>query len=273
MNSDYAATAFYRLLPEVKLLKNVEGEAAQRLQQCFSPGVIDLVKDPSGWHSIVEFSCFFFAEKAKKKNYIILAEGKQVAKVNNARYDICSRNVFRHEDLKDSVKLTRVRDHFICKYGGRWHAGFSRLITYFLISIVQSTSSRRELWLQKFFSPKLSRYFHRNAEVFWTIWRMACKEDFVLNRRVPVSSWIGVFHVLFLRSSLAQRTSHPLNFTLLFIGQTDARPKRNFLIKIKSIWKRYLPRLFLEVGLRNFLLESGRYDEVINNHLTFATVY
>ncbi|EFX76928.1 hypothetical protein DAPPUDRAFT_213644 [Daphnia pulex] len=80
------ATAFYRLLPQVKLLKEVEGEAAQRLQKCFSPGVIDLVDSGE----------------------------KKVAKVNDARYDICSRNVFRHEDLKeDTVKLTRARDHFI----------------------------------------------------------------------------------------------------------------------------------------------------------------
>ncbi|KAI9561590.1 hypothetical protein GHT06_012549 [Daphnia sinensis] len=83
------ATAFYRLLPQVKLLREVEGEAAERLQKCFSPGVIDLVDAPSGG-------------------------GKKIAKVNDARYDICSRNVFRHEDLKeDTVKLTRARDHFI----------------------------------------------------------------------------------------------------------------------------------------------------------------
>jgi len=80
------ATAFYRLLPEVTINRTITGEPAERLQQCFSPGVIDLVDDPSG----------------KKK-----------AVVNNARYDMCSRNAFRYEDLKDSVKLTRVRDHFI----------------------------------------------------------------------------------------------------------------------------------------------------------------
>ena len=33
--------------------------------------------------------------------------------VKDARNDACSRNVFRHEDLKDSVELTKVRDHFI----------------------------------------------------------------------------------------------------------------------------------------------------------------
>lgn len=40
------ATAYYRLLPEIKLLEEVEGEAAERLQDCFSKGVINLVKDP-----------------------------------------------------------------------------------------------------------------------------------------------------------------------------------------------------------------------------------
>ena len=29
------------------------------------------------------------------------------------RYDGCSRNVFRHEDLKDCVELSKIRDHFI----------------------------------------------------------------------------------------------------------------------------------------------------------------
>ena len=59
------------------------GERATRLQSCFSPGVIDLVGP----------------------------EGKAVVK--DARYDGCSRNVYRHEDLKNAVDLNKVRDHFI----------------------------------------------------------------------------------------------------------------------------------------------------------------
>lgn len=42
--------------------------------------------------------------------------GKKVAKVVNSRLDTCSREVLRHEDLKDAVKLGRHRDHFICTY-------------------------------------------------------------------------------------------------------------------------------------------------------------
>uniref|UniRef100_A0A3Q2QK30 DNA-directed RNA polymerases I and III subunit RPAC1 n=1 Tax=Fundulus heteroclitus TaxID=8078 RepID=A0A3Q2QK30_FUNHE len=39
--------------------------------------------------------------------------GKKVAKVVNSRLDTCSREVLRHSDLKNCVKLGRVRDHFI----------------------------------------------------------------------------------------------------------------------------------------------------------------
>lgn len=36
------ATASYRLLPEITLLQPVEGEKAEKLKRCFSPGVIEL---------------------------------------------------------------------------------------------------------------------------------------------------------------------------------------------------------------------------------------
>uniref|UniRef100_A0A3B1K0R9 DNA-directed RNA polymerases I and III subunit RPAC1 n=1 Tax=Astyanax mexicanus TaxID=7994 RepID=A0A3B1K0R9_ASTMX len=39
--------------------------------------------------------------------------GEQVAKVVNSRLDTCSREVLRHDDLKNLVKIGRVRDHFI----------------------------------------------------------------------------------------------------------------------------------------------------------------
>lgn len=80
------ATASYRLLPEITLMKDVEGELAERLQGCFSPGVIALEDNGSG---------------------------KKRAKVVDARYDSCSRNVYRYDELKDSVKMARVKDHFI----------------------------------------------------------------------------------------------------------------------------------------------------------------
>ncbi|XP_033469100.1 DNA-directed RNA polymerases I and III subunit RPAC1 isoform X3 [Epinephelus lanceolatus] len=79
------ATASYRLLPDITLLEPVEGEKAERLKCCFSRGVID-IED---------------------------VNGKKVAKVVNSRLDTCSREVLRHNDLKNVVKLGRLRDHFI----------------------------------------------------------------------------------------------------------------------------------------------------------------
>jgi len=80
------ATAFYRLLPSITIIKPLFGEAARKLQKCFSPGVIDLVK---------------------------VQGGDEEATVVNQRIDSCSRNVHRYEDLRDCVVLDKVKDHFI----------------------------------------------------------------------------------------------------------------------------------------------------------------
>ncbi|XP_034283988.1 DNA-directed RNA polymerases I and III subunit RPAC1 [Pantherophis guttatus] len=79
------ATASYRLLPEITLLQPVEGEAAERLKKCFSAGVIEIEE----------------------------IRGKKVARVANARLDTFNREIFRHDDLKNLVRLGRVRDHYI----------------------------------------------------------------------------------------------------------------------------------------------------------------
>ncbi|XP_074024928.1 DNA-directed RNA polymerases I and III subunit RPAC1 isoform X2 [Numenius arquata] len=79
------ATASYRLLPDITLLQPVEDEAAELLQKCFSPGVIEIQN----------------------------IKGKKVARVANARLDTFSREVFRHEGLKNLVRLARVRNHYI----------------------------------------------------------------------------------------------------------------------------------------------------------------
>lgn len=77
------------MLPEINIIKTVTGEAAERLQTCFSPGVIELRENEDGVNE---------------------------AFVANARYDSGSRIVYRHDDLKDCVEMKRVRGHFICKY-------------------------------------------------------------------------------------------------------------------------------------------------------------
>lgn len=79
------ATVSYKLLPDIQLKDKITGDAAVRLKESFSKGVIELV-GPKG-----------------------------EAKVVNARIDSGSRNVFRHADLKDKVKYDLIKDHFIFK--------------------------------------------------------------------------------------------------------------------------------------------------------------
>ncbi|XP_043275052.1 DNA-directed RNA polymerases I and III subunit RPAC1 [Venturia canescens] len=80
------ATASYRLLPSITLTEPIKDDLADLLKTCFSPGVIEIVE-------------------AK--------DGSREARVKSARYDSCSRNVFRHDSLKDSVELGKVPDHYI----------------------------------------------------------------------------------------------------------------------------------------------------------------
>lgn len=82
------ATASYRLLPEINILKPITGADAIKFQKCFPPGVIDIVEE----------------------------DGEKLAKVVNARKDTVSREVLRHKEFEGKVRLTRVREHFICKF-------------------------------------------------------------------------------------------------------------------------------------------------------------
>lgn len=82
------ATASYRLLPEITILKPIKGDDAIKFQKCFAEGVVALVKDD---------------------------DGEIMAKVVNPRKDTVSREVLRHKEFENKVRLTRVRDHFICK--------------------------------------------------------------------------------------------------------------------------------------------------------------
>lgn len=74
--------ATYRMLPDIKLLREVSGADALLLQKCFSPGVIEIDKD-------------------------------KCAYVKNSRYDNCSRNVHRYPQIADAVEMSRIRNHFI----------------------------------------------------------------------------------------------------------------------------------------------------------------
>jgi len=80
------ATAFYRLLPEITLLDAIVGEEALRFQRLFPPGVI-----------------------AVRKN----KHGKRQAYVENARAYTMDREVLRHPEFQDRVRLSQRPDHFL----------------------------------------------------------------------------------------------------------------------------------------------------------------
>jgi len=84
------ATASYRLLPHVILDESnpVPPHLATRFRDCFSPGVINV--DP------------------RTKKVSVDERG--------VRGEAMSREVLRHPDLAEFVKLARVRDHFICTF-------------------------------------------------------------------------------------------------------------------------------------------------------------
>ncbi|XP_029161282.1 DNA-directed RNA polymerases I and III subunit RPAC1 [Nylanderia fulva] len=84
------APARYRLMPAIELTRPVRNEDADLLQSCFSPAVIDVVEQ----------------ETSSGEKY-------REARVKNARYDSCARNVYRYEQLKNCVEMTRIPEHFI----------------------------------------------------------------------------------------------------------------------------------------------------------------
>jgi DNA-directed RNA polymerase I and III subunit RPAC1 len=116
------ATASYRLMPEIILTRPVEGKLAEQLQKTFSPGVIE-IDNVAGTTSIITApesisqSCIIIVHYCVHIHDLVVAvSGKKRARVADARRDTCSREVLRHEHLKDCVKLNRIRDHFICAY-------------------------------------------------------------------------------------------------------------------------------------------------------------
>eukprot|EP00045_Choanoeca_perplexa_P003184 m.29005 g.29005 ORF g.29005 m.29005 type:complete len:347 (+) comp11912_c0_seq1:126-1166(+) len=80
------ATASYRLMPDIVVKQPITGPLAIKFQGCFSKGVVDVVEND---------------------------QGEPEAHVVNPRLDTMSREVYRHDDLKDLVELQRIRNHFI----------------------------------------------------------------------------------------------------------------------------------------------------------------
>ena len=115
--------------------------------------------------------------------------GENVARVANARKDTCSREVFRHEDLKDLVELKKIRDHFICEL--QYLLYLFEISGFFLPLIVQCTVKllfNRKFWIiSRFVVPSTFKDMHSSwyiqalkfsgcydklnfSEIFWYNW-------------------------------------------------------------------------------------------------------
>ena len=94
------ATATYRLLPDIKIMRPIVGDDAIKFSKCFPRGVIGLDKVTS-------------EEAAQQGSEYEGHAGEDKAVVVDPFKDTVSRECLRHDEFKDKVKLGRVRDHFI----------------------------------------------------------------------------------------------------------------------------------------------------------------
>ncbi|KAF7563473.1 hypothetical protein G7046_g605 [Stylonectria norvegica] len=113
LGSDHAkfspvATASYRLLPTIDILKPIVGADAEKFAKCFPQGVIGLEKVTK--------------KDAKAGSGYEGHEGEKKAVVRNAMKDTVSRECLRHAEFEGKVKLGRRRDHFIfsIESTGQW---------------------------------------------------------------------------------------------------------------------------------------------------------
>jgi DNA-directed RNA polymerases I and III subunit RPAC1 len=94
------ATATYRLLPKIDIIKPIVGPDAEKFQKCFPEGVIGIERVTA-------------KEASTEGSGYEGHEGKEKAVVKDAFGDTVSRECLRHDEFKGKVKLGRVQDHFI----------------------------------------------------------------------------------------------------------------------------------------------------------------
>ncbi|KAH7076422.1 DNA-directed RNA polymeras-like proteines I and III subunit RPAC1 [Paraphoma chrysanthemicola] len=104
------ATASYRLLPTIDILKPIVGPDAKKFARCFPRGVIKLDT--------------VTGQDVASNPELEGQEGEPKAAVDDAMKDTVSRECLRHPEFKDKVKLGRVRDHFIFRVEstGQWES-------------------------------------------------------------------------------------------------------------------------------------------------------
>ena len=93
------ATATYRLLPTIDIVKPIVGNDARKFARCFPKGVI-------GLEDVTD-------EESQAGTELDGMAGEKKAVVRNTYKDTVSRECLRHEEFQGKVKLGRVRDHFI----------------------------------------------------------------------------------------------------------------------------------------------------------------
>jgi DNA-directed RNA polymerase I and III subunit RPAC1 len=103
------ATATYRLMPTIDILRPIVGADAKKFARCFPKTVIRLDK-------VTAEDVAAHPEECAGK------EGELKAVVNNPEADTVSRECLRHPEFADKVKLGRLRDHFIFRIEstGQW---------------------------------------------------------------------------------------------------------------------------------------------------------
>ncbi|XWW97228.1 hypothetical protein V2A60_005210 [Cordyceps javanica] len=102
------ATASYRLLPTIKILRPIVGRDAEKFQRCFPSGVVGLRK--------------VTREEAAPGSGLEDHVGEMRAVVEDPMKDTVSRECLRHPEFEGKVKLGRRRDHFIfsIESTGQW---------------------------------------------------------------------------------------------------------------------------------------------------------
>ncbi|UNI14645.1 hypothetical protein JDV02_001252 [Purpureocillium takamizusanense] len=103
------ATASYRLMPTIKILKPILGPDADKFARCFPEGVI-------GLEPVTK------KEAAQRGSGYEGHAGELKAVVRDAMKDTVSRECLRHPEFEGKVKLGRRRDHFIfsIESSGQW---------------------------------------------------------------------------------------------------------------------------------------------------------
>lgn len=104
------ATASYRLMPTIDIIRPIIGADAKKFARCFPRGVIRLDTVTS--------------DDVQKYKELEGKEGESKAVVDNPMNDTVSRECLRHPEFKDKVKLGRIRDHFIFRIEstGQWES-------------------------------------------------------------------------------------------------------------------------------------------------------